>query len=57
MTNKDLRSCRGCNKEHSVKNLKRSLGKESIVVLLGFCSAQCYTESITKIPWKETINA
>lgn len=40
--------CKQCGKEHDLNQTKHSLGKESAVVLLKMCSAQCYTAYVTK---------
>lgn len=39
-------TCKHCNNHYNKKELTRSLGKESSVVLLGYCSSQCYTKSL-----------
>jgi hypothetical protein len=39
-----LRTCRGCFEMYDEKQVARSLGKESMVYMLGFCTADCYTK-------------
>lgn len=41
-------TCKVCGKVHNLNETKRSLGKESMVVLLKMCSAQCYTSYLQK---------
>lgn len=38
--------CQYCGKAYNPRNVKRILGKESSPVLLGYCSAKCYTDAI-----------
>ncbi len=35
--------CRNCGKPFDKKEVERIYGKFSSVLILGFCSAQCYT--------------
>lgn len=41
--------CKQCGNEYDLNNVKRSLGKESMPYLLGYCSAKCYTDSTLKL--------
>ena len=48
MENKNERKCKQCGKTHDIKEVTRIYGKDSMVLLLGYCSAQCYTKSRTQ---------
>lgn len=41
------RKCKQCGIEHDIQDVKRRFGAESSVYLGGYCSAQCYTKSLT----------
>lgn len=41
-------TCKNCGKPYDKKRLERSLGKEAAPVLLGYCSARCYTKAAAK---------
>lgn len=41
--------CKCCGKEYNKKALSRSLGNESNPVILGYCSAPCYTKSVLSV--------
>ena len=44
-----------CKKEYNRDKIKRTLGEESMVYLLGYCSSQCYTK-VTMARMEETKN-
>lgn len=48
---KDERFCKSvsCGKFHSIKEVERTLGKESSPALLGYCSVRCYTTSFISL--------
>jgi hypothetical protein len=44
-----MNRCNNCLKDYDKKEVARVNGKESMVHLLGYCSAQCYTEMVVKL--------
>jgi len=49
-------TCKNCGFLYNLKNLKRSLGETAMPVLMGCCSAKCYTDLIlTDLPSGTTI--
>lgn len=42
------RMCKGCETLYDENKVKRSLGVESMVYLLGYCSAGCYTRHLNR---------
>lgn len=49
---KDLYKCQRCNKEYSVKDLRRSVGDALWTSL--YCSPQCYTKAANKMEKPKT---
>ena len=43
-----LCTCKTCLQSYDKNEVKRTLGKESLPYLLGYCSAFCYTNKTTK---------
>ncbi|GEM_PF-4596702 len=50
----NIHRCRQCYTLFDMERVKRAYGVESMPVLLGYCSAQCYTKSIVERIEKET---
>ena len=50
MKKKDMAICKyeKCQKEFDREEVARRYGKDSMVYLLGYCSAQCYTKDTVK---------
>jgi hypothetical protein len=46
--------CKYCKKEYDKEEVKRTLGEESAVYILDYCSAQCYTKNMTNRPDSKT---
>ena len=40
-------TCKQCGKKYDPAEVKRTLGGESMVYQLGYCSARCYTIKVT----------
>lgn len=45
--NQILCTCKNCGKQYDKIEARRIYGKDSIAVLLNYCSALCYTEANT----------
>ena len=43
-----LCDCKGCGKQIDKNEIKRIYGSPSMVYILGYCTAYCYTKDITK---------
>ena len=41
-------TCRKCKKEVNTEDVRRKYGSCSVVYMLSYCSAQCYTKDVTE---------
>lgn len=41
-------TCRKCKKEVNTEDIRRKYGSCSMVYMLSYCSAQCYTKDVTE---------